>query len=400
MSALDDLDFPTPVYDLAFDEFGLPVGDVATRVWSHLTEEMLTRVEPLGWDQPGLLLALLKPEASAAHVEAAAPGRRAEIDDKLAAMGNGPMIPMTVVTLGEVHGHPSLALQGVTAPDDALAVMLIFEAWSAPYSDDLTPAEHPERVEVRSAMLLDRAGRVFMRVLVRDNPELTTSLNDVTHAPGSESNGMIEDCLRRVLGMPVNGQVRPPAWVLAAHTMTMSGTVLVQIAEHLAQAGIPLSELVSDDPVVDDPQWRGYSTGIIARNKVMWEATGHGRHAVEGPTRKVLRNLAMGRMVPSMLTEAQRNDVDDVAEALARSSWTELLGTKAGRNLVPEEVRDAIDTRWSGDALTASMVFRHMAGPQAVYDWLVETVGADIAAGVADAVSCWWTPEGADESVS
>lgn len=184
-----------------------------------------------GWDKPGLF-------ADIYWVE----------DDELTDMLRGQHVPDEPL-IGfklkepEAYGdHPRNWLVGRTAPEEAVGVVYAHEVWTYPdevifgrETPDVSPSDHPGRVEARMVYVALRDGTVVSVMRRRDRDTIFVS---------DKNYGLIPAYLRRYLGA-LSGPLPhiPPTHVLAYKLMTAGFT---RIANNQ-----PIQDVESTDELLD-----------------------------------------------------------------------------------------------------------------------------------------------------
>ena len=192
-------------------------GEIPKQMAERFLLELDGLCEEEGWDQPASLWVLRWADASP-HLVAEADQRAASLRDFLT--GPEGATPnrlaagaIEVSLLAHLPGHPYNAMIGERAPANADAAALVTEGWD--YPDDVKqsgvppsvpPSQHPRRVEVRLAIMVDRSGALHGARRVRGG-----RLD--WHETGLE--GRVPDALRRVMGVGTPPPDEPPALLLA-----------------------------------------------------------------------------------------------------------------------------------------------------------------------------------------
>ncbi|HVM08096.1 MAG TPA: hypothetical protein VM345_06530 [Acidimicrobiales bacterium] len=111
--------------------------------------------------------------------------------------------------------HPVDELWGFVAPPGWIAMGVVTMGWASPLSD-VRPSLHPDRTRVRATILVTRDGR-----------QVTTASFENGTAIDEPGEGLIEDVLRRCLGVPT---APPPPLEEMAVRMWLK--LVVEEAEH------------------------------------------------------------------------------------------------------------------------------------------------------------------------
>ena len=204
-----------------------------------LVDEVLARLEDMPWDLPPLLLAVVPSDVAVALEEIDVDAL--DVDEGVAAaLRHGMSVSAEGVSQGyavlpmplEVDGHVADALEGVTVPAAAAAVVLVIESWVSQISD-APPVEGrrgPDgRVEARIVSVVTRTGVESHAVVGRDSgdPVRFTATAEEALRPyasprgrqdtsiGSRLAGRVTDRLRRTLGLPTSPPWPDPAeWMV------------------------------------------------------------------------------------------------------------------------------------------------------------------------------------------
>ena len=424
VSHLDDF---APLPDLPqFDEHGLMVGDGASELWREVLLSLEARVDLDGWDRPAKLYGVVGPAYTEAvlgqpisFADIHAVGDQVEGDDGGRDDGGSGGLgevrsAMSVIELVEVDGHPIEALWGYQAPPFVAGVIATFEGWAVdarkespagatPAHSRVRPSQHPDRVEVRSLVLVTRAGHVHAIARHRgSDPEPTPANADGT----SGLEGFLVDVLRRTVGAPTGHDgytvgdylgrvalrfaVQALGQIVNAQVDSREPLPLAEGAESLVVLRAELDELPERDrqEVLRALALR-HLLAAVAR--VTWLATGKGKKGLPTKVGRLLHEAAMGRRVD--IAGKDLLTLIECARVAGNLTWDELAKVSSASEILPVQARNS---QWAGADLVARWCCERVTGPQedelAELEALTDTHTARSAQLLLQ--ECCWNPSG------
>lgn len=340
---------------------------------AELAGLLLLRIDELaalrGWDQPATLWGLRWFDDSPA-LTALLDQSAARVRDELEAPpGTVAGAALQAELLQELRPSPHEALVGVRAPAELDAVALVTEGWDYPDDvkrsgvlPDVTPAEHPGRVEVRLVMLADRSGGLHM---------LRRPRGGAAEVLGDGGEGRVPDALRRVLGLPTSP---PPqrAAALAARSWLRA----------LAEEQPPLRW----DRVRElDPAASLLAALATTADEYEDTARGSGDEAPPPPGAGSFEEAATGQLARAAAQVAPE-DEPALRTELARRMG-DAMSWEAIRQRHLEDTKDQFErtaTEWMDAAMFARTVLGQSAGSDALLGLVRERHGEELAARLAD----------------
>lgn len=334
-----------------FDKYGMLDGPDGRQVWEQLCSQLEGEFHLIGWGQPARLFALTSPSRTLdRHGSAEIAAANAALDASLALtgpLGEEPTVTGAgdgVMEFVELRTSDDAldAVWGATAPPDVPAVLMVWEedGWLGPPATvRITPPQ-----PIRYVSLVTRAGRqVTVARAQGHSPRV---------APGTWHLGLAGTALRRVVAAPC-----PPPPFTVAHWLGRS--VLAHAAPGLLALDqtwtpgeeFPLSQTVARDLHDTPPREQQRTRQDIARQVteaalalVVLLASSD---ADPGAGRVTARARAMA--VVGAADARSTAQLRDLARAVSRRTWADILGDQTVTAVLPGTVTD--HRHWCDPAL-------------------------------------------------